>query len=307
MDDKDKQVFVVGVIAAVLGFGLLLLIFRGCGGSLGTLSQSEIGPKASPSSPVATRPPQPGSGSPTSHGTSSPGQGSSGVSGSHGTTGGGSVEQVVYPPPFMGPKGFANKNSEEEFNAMMARIQARSKEVEEKSMQWAINQLSNPALPQQDKEIYRLKVIEGIRLGHCALENGDPREALREYAKALKDPNASSCSKYLTYQYMMEAARQTQDIELYVQILRAHTELSETDDLSAIGVEKKVGLTEIMDERAALLRAMNSESALAEFVENKIKSLGLKENQKEEARKQLLESSREKVAKLARMFYGNKS
>jgi hypothetical protein len=299
MDKRNDPVLVLGVIAALLGFGSLLMVSRGCGKRpQATELDDQHNQSPDPFQPQ-NRPSHQEPGQVLSHSGSSGGQHSPGLGG-HSSPG-----SFVTPPAGESstiPKTPASPAVKARYEAMQNRLDSIRKDVREQSRKWGLNRINDQTLTAQTREVYRLRLIEPLHHGHRALENGNPREALQEYVKALKDPNASAVSRHITYDYMKEAAARLQDIELYVQIMRAQVAAIETEDLSVLSIPKTKDARIFVDDFEEHVLTLKDPVKFKSLVDKKMAGCRLTGEDREEMYRTVERETRERIESYREMF-----
>ncbi len=128
--------------------------------------------------------------------------------------------------------------SEEEMRELRRQRQEKLDEVYARKVKWLREQIDNESLAKKSRYRYRLQLLEGYRAGNDAFNNKDYAEALKQYMAALKDPDASTETKFTCLTQMRMTAKMLQDYDLYLELLKQQAQLIEDEDLSMFGIPK---------------------------------------------------------------------
>ncbi|OIP29967.1 hypothetical protein AUK22_02590 [bacterium CG2_30_54_10] len=291
---KEKDTVLIAIIGGILllaGFLLVFFVFR----------TSPSHPSSSPASSKETAPGITGSqanGGQTSNqpastrtpqeprlGTKTVGTPYSGSSFGSGSTG-------------SGPRA-----NDSEVAAKMAALEAVASQHREKvltdSIAWAEKFIQDPNLATATREVYRQRLIPGLRNGHRALQGRDFAGAMREFEKALEDPHGSPVSKFVCYKYIKYCAAQQRDTEKFLQCAKEQAMLMETQDLSMLGIDKTGDAMIVVEDLAKLLRASKNAQAFQTLVDNRMKN---SLDRSPEARDKITASLKKQIAERERIF-----
>lgn len=170
------------------------------------------------------------------------------------------------------PANMVSKDSAAEMAAILAGIREHEAKIEAESLKWAEDYLKNPDLSSNTVETFRFRMIKEYAAGTAALNAKDYSGALREFQKALENPNASPVSKFVIYDYMRHAAVQLKDIDLFIKILGQQARLIAEQDLSVMGIKKSPDSIIVAGDMAKHLRAIRDPQAFNALVDQKLKS-----------------------------------
>lgn len=202
------------------------------------------------------------------------------------------------PSPYTGFKSFSSTAAQGAYLAMMDEITAMKAQVRKESRAFALKCINDPNFPAQSQEVYRLKILAGLNDGHEAMEAGDYFTALKKYAEAVKDPNASPISKYLCYDYMLECAATIDDIQMFILIWREQAAILGSEDLEVLGINAENG----RNQRAGILEmveylgASTSPKKIEELIEAEARSPEYARYSPEERRAKAEERVKEEIA-----------
>ncbi len=224
-----------------------------------------------------------------------------------GAGGGGSPGGVAAYRPLTGPPPLPmeddsgrQSSSKAEIEQMLKDIAGFRQRVNEESMAWGLQRINDTSLQADTREVYRLRLIMPLHQGHQAFEEKDYVKALGEYQKALEDPLATPVTRYLTYEYMIEAARQLKDIDRYIEYLKAQSALIEDEDLGALGLKKMPGMKELAEERGKLLRAAKDPVLFDQIVAERMRR---DQTSSAKSREFTARSVREDIESVEKAFY----
>ena len=183
---------------------------------------------------------------------------------------------------------------------MLKNLARFRKRVHDESREWGLKHVEDMSLASETREVYRLRMIEPLHFGHKAFENKDWGEALRQYQKALEDPLATPCTRYLTYDYMIEAARKSKDLDRYIELTTAQSRLIEEEDLSALGLQKIEGMKKAFEDRGKLLRASKDVGILDSIIDERMRK---EHATSDKSRTRIAGAVRKDIEKAERAFY----
>ncbi|NLI75386.1 MAG: hypothetical protein GX442_02945 [Candidatus Riflebacteria bacterium] len=302
MEDQKWAIVTVVVVCMVLG----LLVLRSCTNAI----VSDGGPAD------GQGPAQPGVAHRTGTGTGTGGPGGKappGGDGRPGTPGAGHGpgSAVAGRPGRSGPGGPAplpmgsdeerqTTSSKAELEAMFREIQGFRKRVMEESREWGLKHVQDTSLASETREVYRLRMILPLHLGHKAFENKDYGEALRQYQKALEDPLSTPVTRYVTLDYAAEAARKNKDLDRYIELVTAQAGLVESEDLSALGLKKTEGMRKLFEDRGKLLRASKDLGILDSIIEERMRK---EHATSDKSRARIAAAVRKDIEEAERAFY----
>ena len=154
------------------------------------------------------------------------------------------------------------------------RLRDHRRKVLEASESWLREKLDDENLTGKTKEVYRLRLLPGMKDGIGLLQANDYTGALRAFEKALEDPDATPVSKHLIYDYMLQAAGKMKDRMLYASMFKAQAVLQRDHDLSVLGLDKSNQAAEYAEYMTDHLKAANDEATFNKIVERDMKSIG---------------------------------
>ena len=206
-------------------------------------------------------------------------------------------------PTGPGHTGSGPLANDPEVAAKMAALEVASSKHRDKvltdSIALAEKFIQDPRLATATREVYRQRLIPGLRNGHKALQDGDYAAAMREFEKALGDPHASPISKFVCYKYIKYCAAQLRDTEKFIQCAKEQAMLMKDQDLSMLGINKTGDALIVVEDMARLLRASKNTQAFQALVDDQMKD---SMDQSSEARANIAASLKEEIADRERIF-----
>jgi len=174
-----------------------------------------------------------------------------------------------------------------------SQIRSHRQKVAEASENWLREKLDDENLADKTKEVYRLRLLPGMKEGIALLEANDYAGALRSFEKALEDPDATPVSKHLIYDYMLQAAGKMKDKMLYASMFKAQAVLQRDQDLSVLGLDKSSQSVEYAEYMTDHLKAANDEATFNKIVERDMKNIGASSADREKVAADVKERIRE--------------
>ncbi|HEY9071771.1 MAG TPA: hypothetical protein VIV61_16045 [Candidatus Ozemobacteraceae bacterium] len=154
-----------------------------------------------------------------------------------------------------------------------SRIREHRRKVLDASESWMREKLNDENLTGKTREVYRLRLLPDMKEGIRLLEASDFQGALRAFDRALDDPDASAVSKYLIYDYMLQAAARMKDKMLFANLLKSQGDLQRDNDLGVLGLEKSSQAADYAEYMSEHLKAANDRAALDRIVERDMKNM----------------------------------
>lgn len=190
--------------------------------------------------------------------------------------------QYKSPSKYFIPEPTASPNMISELEEMFEEINKYRIEAQEKSIKWALEFIKNPNITQRTQEVYRLRLIKSLHLAHKALEENNFEEAIKLYEEALKDPLATPVTKYITYDYLIYAAKKTKDIQRYAKYLLEQASLAEEENLEVLGIQKEKGIKKWAEKKVKLLLASKDKKIYNELLNARLKESNIKSDKSKE-------------------------
>ena len=186
---------------------------------------------------------------------------------------------------------------------MMAEIEENRKKVHAQAHQWTVDRVNDMSLATETREVYRLKLLKGFVKGHEALDQNRCRDAIDEFEKALTDEHASDVSRYLTYRYLIEAARRMGDMEQYLKYSKIQADLVAEKDLTVLSIKKSIGAKQQIEEFAEYLRASKSPDAMQSLLAKKMAGCKLTGKEREKRLESVLKMIQRRASRAKEKFY----
>lgn len=166
-----------------------------------------------------------------------------------------------------GSSGSKKAYSEKEMRALRQQREERLAQVRARKMKWLKEQVDDASLPPKSRYRYRLQLIEGFKAGNDAFNKKDYVEALKQYMAALKDPDASTETRFTCLSQMRMTAKMLQDYDLYLELLKQQAQIIETDDLSMFGIPKGKGGWPLYESRRRFVMAIKEPNGFEKAIQ----------------------------------------
>ena len=173
--------------------------------------------------------------------------------------------------------------TEEDIKNIQKRRQKSREKLNKNAIEWLKHKTNDPRFCQQTLEKYKIKSHQGFVNGSYAFMKKDYKNAIKYFNETIKDPNASTITKYFALQNMMNIAYETKDLELYFIAARMNALLCAKEDLSILGIEKGTHQLEWVEKVEKTLKARNDPKYFQECVKMKLEfyKYGMKPEQAE--------------------------
>lgn len=155
-----------------------------------------------------------------------------------------------------------------------SRIRDHRRKMAEASESWLREKLEDENLTEKTKEVYRLRLLPDMKEGLRLLDAKDYQSALKTFEKALEDPDATPVSKYLIYDYMLQAAGKMQNKMMYASLFKKQAMIQRDEDLGVLDLEKSGQAVEYADFMTEHLRAAEDPEIFNRIVEADMKNVG---------------------------------
>lgn len=180
----------------------------------------------------------------------------------------------------------------QEFRRQRAEIRSR---ISAMKRSWVSGRAGNSSLEDKTQARYQLKLIEGYAAGNKAFNDKNWTEAVKAYMDGVKDPDATSLTRYLCFENMSMAARSLKDYDLYLEILKEQGKLIAEEDLSVLGIKKDNAGMDFYNEKRRYVEAIrdSSDANITRLVDEIMREEDIKEEDRAETEEYFRESYKE--------------
>lgn len=175
--------------------------------------------------------------------------------------------------------------TEKEMQELRRKRDQRRAQTYKRKLDWLGTKMTDENLSAKSRYRYRLKLIEGYGKGNEAFNKGNYADAMKEYMKGLKDPEANPETTFVCLTQMRMAAKMLKNYDLYLELLKEQSDLIENEDLSVFGIKKGKSGKPLYESRRRYVMAIKEPNGIDDAVSEIIRSDKLDERDRDEVKK----------------------